>query len=157
MPLLTIPGIILLVSIVLFLAYCTFLIIRAKADQKLPEDQYDKKYEDRDALGILYQTGHQNLLTFKENQWSLTNYSLIGIAAIVAAFLIIYKSNALCIWFKYIAVFLVVLISGFGAVLVTYLQLGIVVHRVALNQMKQVLFKEGMPGYIPTNEENDWG
>ena len=103
--------------------------------------------KEKDILGILYQTGQQNLISFKDNQWSTTNYSLLGIAGIVAAFSFIHEAHILDLWSKYIAVFAVLLIAGFGTVLVTDLQLGIRVNRVAINQIKKALFPDKIAGY----------
>ncbi|MBW8003145.1 MAG: hypothetical protein FVQ80_14180 [Planctomycetes bacterium] len=149
MPLVTIEGLVLIAAIALFVAYCTCTIIRARQAQRPPavNDKKTNAVKALNALSILYETGQQNLVSFKDNQWSIMNYSLLGIAAIVAAFTILSPTHVLGNWVKYISVFLVALIGGFGSVLITDLQFGIVAHRVALNQMKLSLFNDDLPGY----------
>ena len=88
------------------------------------------------------------MISFKDNQWSITNYSLIGIAAILGAFMLVWKMDYSLIVFKYIAVLLVGLIALFAAYLITDLQFGIVANRIGINQMKTVLFNSKTPGFV---------
>jgi hypothetical protein len=153
MPILTLQGLTMSVLCALMLAYCVCTTIHRIRTQRPPDEALSKRKSDPETLGILYQTGQQNLVSFKESQWSITNYSLLAIAAVVAVFTIAWDSHFLVDFLKYTAVVLVVAIAGFGAVLVTDLQLGIRAHRVSINQMKKALFPQPMPGYPGLTQE----
>ena len=116
MPILTLQGLTMSVLCALMLAYCVCTTIHRIRTQRPPDEALSKRKPDPEMLGILYQTGQQNLVSFKESQWSITNYSLLAIAALVAVFTIAWDSHFLVDFLKYTAVVLVVAIAGFGAV-----------------------------------------
>jgi hypothetical protein len=153
MPLVGILGSILLAAVGFAFGFFIRSMLSTKALNPRPARKFNKKYGDRSGLGVLYQTGQETLISFKNNQWAITNYSLIGIAAVLGAFILIWKMDNPMPIFKYVAAFLVVLIILFATYLITDLQFGIVASRISLNQMKRVLFSNGTPGFHEMSED----
>ena len=81
----------------------------------MPSDKSDGlSDEERQELLALYQVTTQDLAFFKSQQWTLTNYGLVGIAAIVGSSLL--EAIDTTPWVRLIlslASFAVVLVAGF--------------------------------------------
>ncbi len=116
------------------------------------KDRQNDKGNDNTAVYTLYQTGQDNLISFKSTQWNITEYCALAYGAMIGILVLLEDRRIQRDWHILILAIMAIIVAEFSIYFIIELQCAITENRISINYWRKTYFPAPTPGLMNLSE-----